>query len=1082
MLSLLVLSLVFTSSLILADEEERVNLAYSCLENQISQKTCSSMNSNERAFASLAVKKCKDAILSDRSSTFCWPKAGCTLKTTSLTMFALDERNVDVSKTRDWLLTQTMVPTNMQWYLEIETSSPTTCKVDYAGGSYSFIIDNERKINKDAGTCLKRTSSPYWFTISKSCYNTEFTVSCESPTFLTTLLFQKEGSSTLNVWGDTQQSYIGGSVTEKVDVLCFREGNSCNYEGSLWATFALWAYREDVKKFLPYLTANKEGNERFLPESFLYFITGKFESDLLNKQEAIGYWEVGSGSRLYDTALALWPFQYDDSVKENSKTWLMNIQNTKTGCWNNNIIDQAFILRSIWPDRNRCEVALDCPYPENQDCINNSCKYKGGEEPDCTIDEDCPEGYFCNDNNVCEDENGESECGNNIMEDGEQCDGSDFNGETCESVNYNYEGNLKCTNKCKLDTTECTYKVECGLFNPCPGDEVCQNGFCVISGNSDPVCGNNIKEDGEQCDGDKLGGETCETFLGAGWSGTLTCGQTGTWDACYIKTEGCTQGGENCEGGKTCLWNAQCSPQICDNGCCVNAPAECTTNQQCSAIEPGAVCTGGSCYCGCYFDGDCPGDKICEDCSCVSYPPEECILDTDCPNLNEICDNGECIEITECTSNQQCINLGVGDICVNNTCMYNNSVCYFDGDCPGDEICEYGECVSPNCSCVSNSDCFGSEVCIDCQCVEPQPVCVNDWDCPGSQECIAGNCLAPSNGGSEVQYCVDDEDCTGGKKCIDYVCSDNEIFDCEDEGYFCLSSNKCKGYEISSYSNSCNSPYICCSEDEELKSCDSQLGVICANNEGCVGGLEVDASDLNQGEVCCAFDGYCVEEGTECTEDYDCTGEDEVCDNGICISSGSGVSCESMEGNCKLSCGEKEEVSYTYSCEYTDDVCCIGKKSSAKGIIILIILLLLVALTVVGIIFRDKLKVYWIKLKSKMGKNKIPQRGGPMNHMPLQNKKTPFFSRIFPVKKTQTPIQNNLQTRPSQQVVSQPSSLQKPQSSTNLNYNKPISNEKSINQPRISNINSRTMPIKKTSVKSKSDLEDVLKKLKEMGK
>ena len=45
-------------------------------------------------------------------------------------------------------------------------------------------------------------------------------------------------------------------------------------------------------------------------------------------------------------------------------------------------------------------------------------------------------------------------CGNDVVEDGEECDGTDWNGATCESLGY-AEGSLACTEGCVIDVLGC---------------------------------------------------------------------------------------------------------------------------------------------------------------------------------------------------------------------------------------------------------------------------------------------------------------------------------------------------------------------------------------------------------------------------------------------------------------------------------------------------------------------------------------------------------------------------------------------------------------------------------------------------
>jgi len=403
-----------------------------------------------------------------------------------------------------------------------------------------------------------------------------------------------------------------------------------------------------------------------------------------------------------------------------------------------------------------------------------------------------------------------------------------------------------------------------------------------------------------------------------------------------------------------------------------------------------------------------------------------------------------CITPLECTSNNDCTGT---KICVNNTCVFQNYECVNDEDCLGEEICEDNQCVNSSYVCVSDSDCYGTEICENNSCVEPEPECYYDNDCPGDEECVAGNCLSPTNG-SEEEYCVVDNDCTGTKICIYGICSDNEVLDCEEDGYFCMSSTNCIGYEVSSgYSESCYSPFICCSEGEELKSCSDQSGDICYSDEICVGGIEVDSSDLETGEVCCTSDGICKEDTGAGTKDDDC---------------------EDKGGECRINnCEKNEEASLSYTCSIKTDTCCVAKDKKIKGAIILIILLFLVLLVVLGIIFRDKLKLYWIKLKSKLSGNKLPSKRSSMMNMPSESQKRPFLRRIFPMRK---PVQATQQMHPSHNAVmpNRPVTQERPMPSS-----KPAEIAKPVSRPTM---------IKKTTPKPKPELDDVLKKLKEMGK
>jgi hypothetical protein len=95
-----------------------------------------------------------------------------------------------------------------------------------------------------------------------------------------------------------------------------------------------------------------------------------------------------------------------------------------------------------------------------------------------------------------------AECGNAILETGEDCDGSDLGGQTCADLGF-ASGALSCSGACTFDTSACSN------------------------------CGNGTIETGEACDGSNLGGQTCQS---QGFSsGSLAC----ETDCTSFDTSGC---------------------------------------------------------------------------------------------------------------------------------------------------------------------------------------------------------------------------------------------------------------------------------------------------------------------------------------------------------------------------------------------------------------------------------------------------------------------------------------------------------------------------------------------------------------
>ena len=106
-------------------------------------------------------------------------------------------------------------------------------------------------------------------------------------------------------------------------------------------------------------------------------------------------------------------------------------------------------------------------------------------------------------------------CGNNKLDDGEDCDGSLFRGDktSCESWNSKYNtGNVSCNKTtCKIDDSKCSYV---------------------------PVCGNNKIDDGEDCDGTLFRDNktSCESWNDKYNTGNVSCNKT----TCKIDDSKCS--------------------------------------------------------------------------------------------------------------------------------------------------------------------------------------------------------------------------------------------------------------------------------------------------------------------------------------------------------------------------------------------------------------------------------------------------------------------------------------------------------------------------------------------------------------
>lgn len=421
---------------------QKVQNAYSCLNSQITTKTCSSLSVSEQIFSLLATGKCKDALMANSESGKCWPKGNCNVKTTSQAIIALNKAGVNTTGAVSWLNKTLIPPTNLIWYLEIQNENTSKCTVSYSNHSYNIIMNADKTISGNAGSCFSFSDSPYWLRVSPNCVNKDFTVSCDA-NFLTTFLFRQNNERTIHVTDSVLSSSANGETDNKINSYCFSNNHQCNYEGTLWGALAFSVLNKNTKEFLPYIKT--QVNPRYLPWAFLYELTGdsQYKTKIVDLQINNKYWKV-SNDKYYDTALALLPFQSEDfPEKTSAKDYLLSVQG-QNGCWDNtNILDTAFILSSIWPKENGNNGSNGNQTPDNSCLLSN---YYCTSSATCT-GETLPSYSCAGATQVCCSEQPQKDCPTNEI--------------------------------CKSSTQECVGGSETYTSNLASGQVCCSGGSCV---------------------------------------------------------------------------------------------------------------------------------------------------------------------------------------------------------------------------------------------------------------------------------------------------------------------------------------------------------------------------------------------------------------------------------------------------------------------------------------------------------------------------------------------------------------------------------------------------------------------------
>lgn len=167
---------------------------------------------------------------------------------------------------------------------------------------------------------------------------------------------------------------------------------------------------------------------------------------------------------------------------------------------------------------------------------------------------------------------------------------------------------------------------------------------------------------------------------------------------------------------------------------------------------------------------------------------------------------------------------------------------------------------------------------------------------------------------------------------------------CSEANFFCIPNSECpSNQQLDNYF--CAGLSTTCCENENLQSCSEYGGQVCDSDLICQGNSR-KSTDSNE---CCL--GTC-EEAVQLSE------------------------CEQTGFICRSSCADgQEEVSFECG---SSSVCCKTKTSSGSlWWLWIILLLILIALVVLAIIYREKVKLYYFKVKSKFKKDK--GKNGPSN-------------------------------------------------------------------------------------------------------
>ena len=142
---LVLLFSIFFISFTSAVNQSDIDKGYQCLEDKVDD--CDSLTNQELALTILATP---DNVFDDCVDELKSRKTGSNwgnVRDTALAVLALDHAGENTLDSEQWLLNQTKIPTDLQWYIQQDSNSATECVFSYNGQDYSVNIGENKKID-----------------------------------------------------------------------------------------------------------------------------------------------------------------------------------------------------------------------------------------------------------------------------------------------------------------------------------------------------------------------------------------------------------------------------------------------------------------------------------------------------------------------------------------------------------------------------------------------------------------------------------------------------------------------------------------------------------------------------------------------------------------------------------------------------------------------------------------------------------------------------------------------------------------------------------------------------------------------
>lgn len=416
----------------LNEESQKVDLAFKCLINRTGN-SCQNVNTiQDLSLVILTNADNVESCVSKLEQNLSKGLNSHRVRDVALATLALNNRGKSTNTLKNWLKNRTIVPDNIYWFIQQDSDKETKCTIKYDNLVDEFSVGPTKKITLSKKSSCFEVYKSYFLKVDPTCYGKTFEFNCLEDYTISVMYSDNINSNplstnTIYLQDKSKFSSAYSAVRVSVNSKCFPNKvgiNTCSYEDSLWATYALSELSEDVRDLFPYLSSASSlaSSKSYLPNAFLSIFSGAnsvFETELYGEQREDGSWIAPNTAydKFYDSALALLSLGIKTEQTKKTENWLWFNQEDN-GCWGgNNIRDTSMILWSVVRKENStgvfetayCEAAGYACVPESlcsvennlgtdffcsgvgitccKEPIKNTCAKMGGEK--------CATGYTC---------------------------------------------------------------------------------------------------------------------------------------------------------------------------------------------------------------------------------------------------------------------------------------------------------------------------------------------------------------------------------------------------------------------------------------------------------------------------------------------------------------------------------------------------------------------------------------------------------------------------------------------------------------------------------------------------------------